>query len=461
MKSEFLDVLRQLRKHHSLFAQFWTVGNLVEMRHPRMPTAGVTFDKKTGAGLQFLINPDYWAKLHEHDKAFVIAHEVMHVYLDHGFRSLHLDHDIANVAQDVVINHYLVDVFDFRREDLTFGETYCWRDTVFRVPDESEESGWRVRDDIEEGRCFEYYYEKIKEQGGMPQDGEGEPGEGSGEGEGGEGTASGQPGEGMNQTVDVHDFLEEMDEEMADAIREAAEDLMDKITPGEVEEFEDLVEKGSQEEAEQMKTSQQAGTMSGTMKKRIRLGRIVKKRKWETVVQNEIGRMIGMQRDVDLELWTQPNRRLMSMDGELVLPATVNETVPVRDRIDVWFFQDTSGSCVDYAKRFFAAAASIPDDRFRIRMFCFDTSVYETSIESGKLYGFGGTYFHVIEEEIQKIVNEEPKTKYPQRVFVITDGWGNDVHPEFPERWHWFMTEGSRLGNIPAESHHYDLADYE
>ena len=453
MKSEFLDVLRQLRKHHSLFAQFWTVGNLVEIRHPRMPTAGVSFDKKSGAGLQFLINPDYWAKLNDHSKAFVIAHEIMHVYLDHGYRSLTLDHKLANLAQDVVINHYLVDVFGFRREDLTFGETYCWRDTMF--PE---------RDDIEEGRCFEYYYEKLQEQGGAPQNEESESGGEEGEPEEGEGeSGEGEPGEGqpINQTVDVHDFMEEADEEMLDAIREAAEDLMDKITPEEVEDFEDVVEGGNKDETKQVKESQQAGTMSGTMKKRIRLGRIIKKRKWETVVQDVIGRMIGMQRDVDLELWTRPNRRLNCMSSELMLPATVTETVPVRDRIDVWFFQDTSGSCVDYAKRFFAAAASIPDDRFKIRMFCFDTQVYETSIKSGKLYGFGGTYFHIIEDAIQRIVNEEPKTRYPQRVFVITDGYGNSVQPEFPDRWHWFMTESNYLSYIPSESKHYDLTDYE
>lgn len=452
MKREYFDVLRELRKHHSLFAQFWTVGDLIEVIHPKMPTAGICFDKKTGKGVQFVINPNFWALLSDNSKAFVIGHECLHVYFDHGRRSMGLDRDLANLAQDVVINHYLVDVFGFKREELTFGESYCWRDTMF--PD---------RDDIEPDRCFEYYYQKLQEQGGAPKGkGKGKPGEGQpGEGEPGEG----QPGEGeINQTVDVHDFMEEMDEEMMEALQDAIDDLMDRITPEEVEDFEEMVEDGNQEEADKLQEQQQkhAGTMSGGMKKRIRLGRVIKKPKWETVVENEIGRLVGMQRDVDIELWTRPNRRIQAMAGELMLPAVVNETVPVRDRIDVWFFQDTSGSCVSYAKRFFKAAATIPEDRFRVRMFCFDTQVYETSLKSGELFGFGGTAFQPMEAAIQSIMNKEG-CKYPQAVFVITDGeaWDGMMSVEHPKHWRWFLTAGGSRNCIPAESSVYKLSDYE
>ena len=450
MKRDYFDVLRELRKHHSLFAQFWTVGDLIEIDSPRMPTAGIAFDKKTGKGIQFLINPNFWALLSDYSKAFVIGHECLHVYFDHGRRSLQLDRMLANLAQDVVINHYLVDVFGFERDKLDFGESYCWRDTMFPG-----------RKDIDADRCFEYYYQKLQEQGGPPESGEGE---GEGEGQPGEGQPGMPQGDAKNQTVDVHEFMEQVDEEMLEAMQEAVEDLMDRITPEEVEEFEDAVEEGNQEEAEKLQeqTSKCAGTMSGNMQKRIRLGRVVKKRKWETIVEKEIGRMVGMTRDMDIELWTRPNRRISAMAGDLMLPAVVHEEVPVRDRIDVWFFQDTSGSCREYAERFFTAAATIPEDRFRVRIFCFDTKVYETTLASGKLYGFGGTAFQPIENAIQKTLRDEKNTKYPQRVFVITDGLGSSVSPEFPERWHWFITEGySSTEYVPSKSKHYKLKDYE
>ena len=454
MKNEYFEVVRELRKHHSLFAQFWTVGNILEVDHPKMPTAAVRFDKKSGAGVQFLINPNFWATLNDHSKAFVIAHEIMHVYLDHGRRSLGLDPDMANIAQDVVINHYLIDSFGFDRNNITGAEKYCWRDTVFAG-----------RDDIDADRCFEYYYQKLQEQGGASQPGGGQPGEGQpGEGQSGQ---PGQPGgDAGNQTVDVHDFLdddEEIDPDLLDAIQKAAEDLMDRITEDEVENFEEIIDKGNGEESDKLEEQKRskAGAMAGTMQKRIKLGRIVKKPKWETVIAKELGRFQGMERDVDLELWTRDNRRISAMAGELMLPATVSEVVPIRDRVDVWFFQDTSGSCVDLAKRFFAAAASIPEDRFRIRMFCFDTKVYETSLKSGKLYGFGGTAFQPMEDAIQGIIQREPKTKYPQAVFVVTDGEAWDkMHCEYPERWHWFLTY-KNLKCIPPQSKHYLLQDYE
>lgn len=425
MKQEYLDVLWELQDHHSLFAQFWAVGHLTETEE--IPTAAIRYDKE-GRGLQFLINPDYWEQLNDHDKAFVIGHECLHAYFDHGQRSLGLDRELANLAQDVVINHYLVDVFGFKREKLTHGEGYCWIDTMF--PD---------RDDVEKEKCFEYYYELLKKQGGAPRQGSG--------------------GRAGPQTVDSHEFLEGIDPETLEAIQEIIEDIADRMTPDEIENFEETIEQGNPDESDKSKQAQ-AGSMAGAMKIRIRLGRVIKKRKWETVVVDVLGRFGGMERDVDLELWTRDPRRLCSLDNDLILPAEVNETILVRDRIDVWFFQDVSGSCIDYAERFFRAAASIPDDRFRIRAFCFDTRVHEIDLKKGEVKGGGGTSFRPMEQRIQDIMTAEG-CKYPQAVFVITDGFGNSINPEHPDRWHWFLTDYHSTHCIPSKSHSYKLIDYE
>jgi hypothetical protein len=175
-----------------------------------------------------------------------------------------------------------------------------------------------------------------------------------------------------------------------------------------------------------------------------------------------------MERERDIEVWTRDNRRLNMLGGDLMLPAEISDTAPIRDKIDLWFFQDTSGSCVDHAERFFLAAASIPEDRFRIRGFCFDTRVYEVDFRKGELQGFGGTAFQPIERHIQHVVEKEG-CKYPQAVFVITDGYGSPVSPEYPDRWHWFLTEPdymwgfgqSQTKFIPEKSRHYKLKDYE
>ncbi|MBN2302081.1 MAG: hypothetical protein JXN60_06135, partial [Lentisphaerae bacterium] len=102
------------------------------------------------------------------------------------------------------------------------------------------------------------------------------------------------------------------------------------------------------------------------------------------------------------------------------------------------------------------AAMSLPEWRFDIRMFCFDDRVYETSLESKKLFGFGGTSFGPLESYIQKHKGKE----YPRAVFVITDGYGTPIKPEIPQRWYWFLSS-SYTGYIPKTCNIFKLKDFE
>ena len=92
-------------------------------------------------------------------------------------------------------------------------------------------------------------------------------------------------------------------------------------------------------------------------------------------------------------------------------------------------------------------------------MFCFDTKVYETTLESGKLYGFGGTYFSILEDAIQAAMRKD-KVPYPKAVFVITDGYGNDVKPQIPQRWHWFLSTDA-TSCIHPDCHIHPLSKFE
>lgn len=51
--------------------------------------------------------------------------------------------------------------------------------------------------------------------------------------------------------------------------------------------------------------------------------------------------------------------------------------------------------------------------------------------------------------------------RYPEAVFVITDGYGNRVKPARPEKWYWFLTPGGSRYCIPKECNIYNLQDYE
>jgi hypothetical protein len=158
--------------------------------------------------------------------------------------------------------------------------------------------------------------------------------------------------------------------------------------------------------------------------------------------------------------WVHPNRRFNLISSEFMLPSTYEIEAPNKERVEVWFFLDTSGSCSHLGERFFKAAASLPENRFDVKLFCFDTGVYPTSLKEKKLYGFGGTCFHQIEDYIQQETKAKNK-KYPKAVFVVTDGYGSDVYPEHPKKWHWFLTPHHSTSNIPKECNKYNLKDFE
>lgn len=431
-KSEYYPILRQLEQHHALFGRFWSVGSLVE--DEKIPTACIQFDKETGQGVQFRVNPTFWAECSFYKKVWVIAHECMHVYLEHGKRMKFMtDKRIANMAADVVDNHYLSDGFGFDRTKVEGWEKYCWMDTVF--PNDPT---------VLPNQSLEYYYNRLmKDAQASPKRG------GKGEGEGKKGSGGKGDGKHDQEIVDGHEELEDIAEEII-------EEVTRQLSQEELEQFEQTIQDVNSEE--QKEAEKVAGSAAGNFKKIIQLGKVVKKKKWETVIKNVLARFC-MEKEITIEQWAYPNRRLVAIDHDMMLPADRDVVDPAIDKIDVWFFQDTSGSCEHLAERFFKAAASLPD-KFRIRMFCFDTNTYETSLKSGKLYGFGGTTFSCIEERIQHTIRTEKGTQYPSVVFVVTDGYGSGVSPEHPDRWYWFLSERyTRF--IPPKSKFYDLKDYE
>ena len=188
--------------------------------------------------------------------------------------------------------------------------------------------------------------------------------------------------------------------------------------------------------------------------------RLRRKPKWESVVKRWSQR--ALDEYAEEATWTQPSRRIdPRMMGECILPANGENESLLKRRIKVSFFLDTSGSCISYAERFFKAAGTLDPRRFEIKLYCFDTRVYETDLKSGKVYGGGGTYFHIIENRIQKEMNDK-SCSYPDAVWVLSDGWGDAVRPEKPKRWHWFLTSGgTRDCGIHPDSNVHNLKDFE
>lgn len=401
---EWLDISRMLEEHHALFYQCWSMGRPSFTR--MIDTAAVTFNRD-GEYIDFLFNPDFWRGLTTYEKAFVISHECLHVILRHGIRSAgSTDHSKANIALDIVVNHLLVNSFAFDRSKLYDAEDLCWIDTVF-----SEEQ----RDSVLENESYEYYYNLVPNTPRI-----------------------------KIRILDEHGMLvgewdkliDKLDEQLSEEDKSILKDMIGKHAP------ESMAGKGT----------------GGWHFVGDRI-EIIKKKKWEQVIK-EWSLKYLRQDSQDHEQWARVHRRWTMLPEDIILPSEMEEDSTEKDRLPVFLYLDTSGSCIGYKNRFWAAGASLPKERFDVRCFCFDTQVQETTIESRKIYGGGGTSFAIIEAHIQKLIKEEG-IDYPEAVWIITDGYGDCVNPQFAKNWYWFLTNYSTNRYVPQGSKVFMLKDYE
>jgi len=449
-KREFLKLHRDMEQYHGVFGQLWTLGRPVFDNS--IPTACVGFDKQ-GECMLFRFNPDFWDSCSEEKKKFVVAHECLHVIYAHGKRMRQLNKQKGNKAADVVINHGLVDQFGFDRDvvdpEVEYPEEvvqahsqlkgkksrqYCWVETVYKNPAK-----------VPTNKSMEFYYKLL-------EDGEGKGG--GGQGQGGEGGESDPNG----QLVDGHDYLDGFTEEDLKDISEAIQETLSEEELESLKSRMEAMENEGDDPEDKSQNGNMAGSIAGNMFKQLNVKKVKKKKKWETVIKRWSLKYIKPERK-DIEQWAVMNRRFSMLPTNMFLPTEmeVDDNVTDEKKIKVWFFQDTSGSCSHLVDRFFKAAMSLPEDRFDVKMHCFDTKVYETNLKSQKLYGFGGTTFSCIERYIQSVKHKEGG--YPEAVFVITDGYGDHVQPEKPEKWYWFIDGDPYL--IPAKSHKFELKNFE
>lgn len=422
--ADFLDISLELEKHNAIFYRLWQLGR--PSFTTEIATGAVAFNKE-GDCIDFLINPDFWDSLNQTQRLFLLSHECLHVILNHGVRMSNIKRNsttnrILNIARDNCVNHALVTRFGFEREEVDPENRFIWHDKLFDPKIYPEP--------VPTGKNFEFYYNLIKKK---VEEYEAAGGGGA------------DPLGGTGEPIDSHDLMENPDPD-------TLKDVMDRFNKSATDEEREAV----QDFLEGQFTTRQAGTAAGCMvvfgsKKRVR-----KKKKWETVIKNWVTKAL-ITHWKPQEQWARLNRRFAALPTDMFVPTEmeIEDDYNEKDKLNLWFFQDTSGSCLDFAQRFFAAAKSIPTKRFNIRLFCFDTKVKETDLVSGRLYGFGGTSFECIEKFILKTGE-----KYPDAVFIITDGHGDHVSPKHPKRWYWFI-QGDYTVLVPKESKHYRLSDFE
>ncbi len=440
-RDEWFEISAGLEEHHAVFYKVWQMGRPHFTED--VETAAVQFDE-TGDFVWFHFNPKFWKSLDFYNKLFVISHEALHVILNHGVRisdAARVNRGACNAALDVVVNHSLLRNFGFERNKIINQEKLCWTDTVYKgrkpLPPDDE--------------MYEFYYnlfEKVYGHGGQ--------------GDGGDGDGDNQMGSNPGGTVDDHSM---MSGEKSGDWGKVIDKLQEGLSDEEKESLKKLVQKHFQQDKnKKQSTNQQAGTGTGGQWVFANIAKVKKKKKWETVIKKWSKKYLK-ESDKEIEQWARLNRRMAMLPKDMFLPSDmeVEEEADEKTRIKVYFYLDTSGSCWGLKDRFFAAAMSLPTERFDIRLFCFDTTVVETTLASQKIYGGGGTSFSILEAHIQKEIQQgvNGNTKYPEAVFVITDGYGDRVSPEKPEKWYWFLTAGGSRSYIHKDCNFFNLDDYE
>lgn len=138
-----------------------------------------------------------------------------------------------------------------------------------------------------------------------------------------------------------------------------------------------------------------------------------------------------------------------------VLPALSKIEGYDKDRIDLYFFFDTSGSCYPYRYRFAQIISEIPLNQYRLHLFNFDVVVRPIDVQIKNAHGKNPTAdistfeyesknnnasLNILEEQIQKDLKEKRIKKYPPMVCVLTDAIAPPLTKVVPEHLdHWLF----------------------
>lgn len=443
-----------LEDHHAIFSTFWALGNISFSKS--IPTAAVNFERDgSGRAVNFVFNPDFWQELSHYDRMFIICHECLHIVFKHGKRMMTrqnyeninktkeitkmLNHQITNIALDLPVNHSLVNRFGFFQKNIKNWNKYSWVDTVF--------PGQNVPD----SKYFEYYMGELYKNAQKID------------------ISSLLKGIGSPDDHGSYGYGNKNDEKSEEETNQEEKDILEKINKllneDEKKDIEDILNesnKEAEEEEKNNKDKQQAkknnpGTQAGNKIWTFKTNKNKAKKTWKYLVKKVY--LYNKHVWGEDEQWIRPSRRNALLSRKLILPSA-NDTYDSKEKqkVNAWVFLDVSGSCDAFVSRFWDLTTTIPDKLFKTRLFSFDTQTHE--IINGKILGGGGTAFDIVENMIQKYIRKE-RTKYPHVVIMITDGCGNQVNPQYPDRWHWIMPDGSNENYIHTKSHKYRLEDFE
>lgn len=367
---------------------------------------------------KFMFNPEFAKLFPIEGFAFIMAHETMHIVLNHLKLSQRFKNKMMfNIAADAVINDYL--------ESMGF--------EIPMIPDAKEGEGLIQGEAVVGYNCAhatvgEVYADLKKEAR------DNGAGEGDGEGEGAPTEGYGD-GKGQFKQIDGHDWMHKATEDQQEAAENAGQA---NPLPKDLDD--------TKQDDDRKAGYKLAGNGVGSKQAFIENKDIGLK--WAELME-KVNPMAFKNGPRPRPGWHRRPRKLASFPN-VILPV-VQEGVKNKggNQPSIVMALDTSGSIgQEDANRFVNFARSVPQDKIKLFACTFTTQYQELDLENPS-WNTGGTSFEAINEYIDNEVKGEIKDKYPTAVVVITDGYAsfaNTPGGKEADAWYWLITEGGTKG---------------
>lgn len=409
-----------------VFVNHYLATELCKLGYPvvcqDIPTAGVGWDPEKKK-IIFFFNPTFAKKLNDEEFCFVVAHECIHLLNSHVFLLYNETQKMKklqksqsqienykkrmNIAMDCVVNDSLINLYDLPKllteEEEISGKCKIWygKETIgVHCHDMTAQDVYNLLPDellktVENHDNWNSFY---------------------------------NPDGSINR-----DFVDTFKNFIEKNIQNSAlsDDEADKI---------DEMKKNMQQ-CNDVYAAKAGKDITGTKRPIDGISR-------ETLNWNKIlYKFVDKKRGNDD--WTKTNRKLTHVYPDVILP--VYKYV---DREKIFCAIDASPSISPQALKLFVSVLKNTPKHFEIDAISFATQCFSYNVRGNESpQGGQGTNFGIIEEYIQNNFKV-----YPKVVFVLTDGEGSIVNPQYPDRWGWLLY-GSCATNYCKDMKHYNISD--
>lgn len=397
--SEFFQIKKQIEECDVFYAAIYGLADISYSND--ISTACIEFDKE-GNSLHMKINFDFWQKLNNDAKIFVILHELYHVIFDHSkkFKALGLDFSIANIASDIVINHHIDKKYLSR--NLFDWKPYCWVETCF--PNEKN---------MPTDQTTEFYYAQLLKNPNFKNQNQQLLGSHSDENSPEQNDENSQS---KNEKIE-DDFSPKYFSDTFKEILKQNPTLYEDIQTN--PDFKNL---GKTIEEHIPPIAPKSSSKSGTKADYIPLD---EKPNFETLMKI-LKPKKNLKTEKSIETWVGTHRRytaFLEQSKNIMLPNILDIEHNSQDKKQVWVFMDSSGSCHGMFYAFSHIVKSLLKEKKLIcRAFAFGDDCEEIQPTSSiSFYSGNAGGFDCIEEKILSLMKKE-NISYPDNIVVLSDG---------------------------------------